>query len=91
MAILLLFNQTESLTVQAVLDKTQIDSKLCIPSLVNLLKGKLLTCAEIVPPQLNDEHNENVIKRHHLICVDHTFQRFVARLRSFRMLTELLC
>ncbi len=90
MAILLLFNEFDRITVGEILetvegtsdatvegtsDETQIKSELCIQSLFILLKMKVLTCPRINPDQIDSDLKEIDILDF-IIQVDESFKRF---------------
>ena len=72
MTILLLFNEYNNITVEKMVDTTQIESQLFVQVLVPLLKSKILICSEIDAENVQ----ESDIKREHTIQVDETFKRF---------------
>ncbi|CAF0808401.1 unnamed protein product [Adineta steineri] len=71
MAILLLFNKVDNMTVKSICDRTQIKSELCRPILLVLLKSQVLKCSEIT---VNEELKENDIKDDYMIQVDENFK-----------------
>lgn len=73
MSILLLFNNADSMTVEAMLDVTQIEKPLFLQVLVTLLKGKVLKCPHLRP---NNEIKENDIEDDFSIEIDPGFRRF---------------
>lgn len=72
MAILLLFNEYNNITVEKMLDTTQIESELFVQVLVTLLKSKVLICSEIDTENVK----ESDIKKEYTIQVDEAFKRF---------------
>ena len=75
MTILLLFNEQTSITVEAIINSTQIESELCLQVLLSLLKSKVITCSQITAAQLNQENNENIIHQDYTIDLDQNFRR----------------
>ncbi|UJR37529.1 hypothetical protein I4U23_030231 [Adineta vaga] len=73
MAILLLFNSKESMTVEAMLDAIQIDSILLVQVLLTILKSKLLTCSGIDSDQIDDDFEESNIKTDSVIHINSKF------------------
>ncbi|CAF0962912.1 unnamed protein product [Adineta steineri] len=71
MAILLLFNDVESMTVESICDITQIKSELCRPILLVLIKSQVLKCSEIT---VNEELKESDIENDYTIEVDENFK-----------------
>lgn len=72
MAILLLFNEYNNITVEKMLDTTQIESVLFVQVLVTLLKSKVLICSDIDAENVKDSE----IKKEYTIQVDEAFKRF---------------
>jgi hypothetical protein len=75
MAILMLFNEFENMTVEKMLDTTQIESELFGQVLLGLLKSKVLICLQINPDELNDDFKVNNIELNYTIQVDESFKR----------------
>ena len=73
MAILLLFNTADSMTVEAMLDATQIERQLFLQVLVTLLKGKVLKCPHL---RSNGEIKESDIENDFSINVNLGFKKF---------------
>jgi hypothetical protein len=76
MTVLLLFNKSEIMTVETMLDKTQIESVLFTQVLLSLLKSRVLTCLQISVDELNEDFKENDIQKNYTIQVNETFKRF---------------
>jgi len=76
MTVLLLFNKSESMTVETMLDKTQIESVLFTQVLLSLLKSRVLTCLQIRVDELNEDFKENDIQKNYTIQVNEAFKRF---------------
>jgi hypothetical protein len=76
MTVLLLFNKSESMTVETMLDKTQIESVLFTQVLLSLLKSRVLTCLQIRVDELNEDFKENDIAKNYTIQVNEAFKRF---------------
>jgi cullin 1 len=74
MAVLLLFNEYEHLTVERMLDTTQLESELFVQVLISLLKSQVLICSEIAPEGLTEEFKETSIKMTYTIQVDENFK-----------------
>ncbi|CAF3028948.1 unnamed protein product [Rotaria sp. Silwood2] len=74
MAVLLLFNEFENMTVQKMLDTTQITPESFAQVLVGLLKSKVLTCAEINPDTLNENLDESGIRPNSIIEISQNFR-----------------
>ncbi|CAF2446612.1 unnamed protein product [Rotaria sp. Silwood2] len=74
MAVLLLFNEFENMTVQKMLDTTQITPESFAQVLVGLLKSKVLTCTEINPDTLNENLNESDITPNSIIEISQNFR-----------------
>ncbi|CAF1052407.1 unnamed protein product [Rotaria sp. Silwood1] len=70
MAVLLLFNKFDNMTVQQILDTTQISSESFEPVLFNLLKNKVLTCAGINADTLNENLNQSGITTNSIIEIN---------------------
>ncbi|CAF1396821.1 unnamed protein product [Rotaria sordida] len=73
--ILLLFNKRSSWTVEQIQDETQIDIRLFLQVLCNLLKSKLITCSDINDNKLEENLNENDIKMNYNIHIANDFNR----------------
>jgi hypothetical protein len=76
MALLLLFNQFENMTVETMLDKTQIEGELFTQVLSSLLKSKVLICSQINAEDLNKDIKKSDIQLNYTIQVDPKFTRF---------------
>jgi len=76
MALLLLFNQFENMTVETMLDKTQIEGELFTQVLSSLLKSKILICSQINAEDLNKDIKKSDIQLNYTIQVDPRFTRF---------------
>jgi hypothetical protein len=76
MTILLLFNEFDNMTVERIIDKTQIDSELFGQVLWSLLQSKILICSEINADELKKDFKENIIKMDYNIQVSTSFERF---------------
>ncbi len=76
MTVLLPFNHVESMTVEAILDATNIEAGLLVQVLLNLLKSKVLKCPEINTDDLSDDPQESDLKKHYTIQIDESFKRF---------------
>ena len=74
MVILRLYNEYNSMTVEKMLDTTQIERELFAQVLVVLLKSKVLSCSNIDPNELNDDFKESNIKFNYIIQVDEDFK-----------------
>ena len=75
MTMLLVFNEFESLTVQGILDKTQIEGELSLEVLAGLLKNKVLASPQIQADQLNENFKDSDIKSDYVIEVNQSFER----------------
>jgi cullin 1 len=76
MAVLLLFNEIDCLTVETILDQTQIENDLSRQVILSLLKSKVLICPQITADQLEKDLKDNDIKHDYTIHVD---QRFTSK------------
>ncbi|CAF0885125.1 unnamed protein product [Adineta ricciae] len=76
MAILLLFNTVDSMTVEAMLDATQIEKQLFLQVLVTLLKSKVLKCPHL---RSNGEIKERDIADDFCIDIDLGFKNNMIR------------
>jgi hypothetical protein len=76
MAVLLLFNEIDCLTVETILDQTQIENDLSRQVILSLLKSKVLICPQITADQLEKDLKDNDIKHDYTIRVDQRFTRF---------------
>ncbi|CAF0884067.1 unnamed protein product [Adineta ricciae] len=81
MAILLLFNTVDSMTVEAMIDTTQIERKLFLQVLVTLLKGKVLKCPHL---RSNGEIKENDIADDFSIDIDLGFKNNMIRFSLYQ-------
>ncbi|CAF3492273.1 unnamed protein product [Rotaria socialis] len=70
MNILLLFNEFPTMTVEKMLDKTQIEPNIFMPALVSLIKMKILSCQDINPDQLNEHFQETNLSMNNNIRVN---------------------
>ncbi|CAF3561870.1 unnamed protein product [Adineta steineri] len=71
MAILLLFNNVKSMTVESISDASQIEPELFRPVLLILLKSQVLKCSKIT---VSEELKESDIKNDYMIEVDESFK-----------------
>jgi hypothetical protein len=76
MAVLLLFNEIDCLTVETILDQTQIENDLSRQVILSLLKSKVLICPQITGDQLDKDLKDSDIKHDYTIHVDQRFTRF---------------
>ena len=77
MAILLLFNQNESLTIEQIFEQTHIESELYRQVVFSLIKSEVLICPQIPSDQLNKDLKDNEIKSEYTVQVNPRFTRFV--------------
>ncbi len=77
MAVLLLFNQNDSLTIEQILEQTQIETDSSRQVIFSLIKSKVLMCSQIPPDQLDKDLKDSDIKSEYTIEVDPRFSRFV--------------
>ncbi len=71
MIILLMFNKAPNWTVKGMLDETRIEPELLFEVLYDLLKRKLLVCAEIN----KDKFRKTDIEMHYIIEVADNYKR----------------
>jgi len=64
------------MTVEAILDGTNIEAGLLIQVLLNLLKSKVLKCSEINTDDLSDDFQETDLKKNYTIEINESFTRF---------------
>jgi len=76
MALLLLFNQFENMTIEKILDKTQIEGELITQVLISLLKSKILICSQINAEDLDKDLKKSDIQLDYTIEVDPKFTRY---------------
>jgi len=76
MTVLLLFNHVGSMTVEAILDGTNIEAGLLVQVLLSLLKSKLLKCQEINTDDLSDDLQESDLRKNYTIEINESFTRF---------------
>ena len=77
MTVLLLFNESKSIPVQDILDRTKIEHDLCMQVIFGLLKSQILTSSQVNASQLAKDYSEHIIQPDYIIEVNENFRGFV--------------
>lgn len=78
MTILLLFNETTTISVQDILTFTKIERDLCLTVLFGLLKTQILKSSQVDASQLAKENGEESIQSDFIIEVNDNFRALVS-------------
>ncbi|CAF2046221.1 unnamed protein product [Rotaria magnacalcarata] len=88
MNILLLFNEFPTMTVEKMLEKTQIEANIFMPALVSLIKMKILNCQDIDPDQLNENIQETNLPMNNNITVNDAMKSDKIKINLMKMQQE---